>query len=146
MSTSYTDALQRYLQYFETMTPDTVGEIRALAAPDLHFRDPFNDVRDVEKVVTIMQDMFRDTENPKFVILKYQLTDAWALLKWEMTFTPKKVRCDAPWRIVGLSEVTFSSEGKVIEHIDYWDAAENFYERLPLIGTLLRMVKRRLQV
>jgi len=34
--------------------------------------------------------------------------------------------------------------GKVVEHIDYWDAAEQVYERLPLLGPILRRVRQRL--
>jgi len=29
-------------------------------------------------------------------------------------------------------------------HRDYWDAAEELYEHLPLVGSLLRWLKRRI--
>jgi steroid delta-isomerase len=50
------------------------------------------------------------------------------------------------WRIEGVSMVRFDAEERVVEHIDYWDAAEQFYGRLPVIGTLLRGIGRRLQL
>jgi hypothetical protein len=43
----------------------------------------------------------------------------------------------------GMSELTFDSEGKVACHVDHWDAGKEFYERLPLLGWLLRTIRRR---
>jgi steroid delta-isomerase len=43
----------------------------------------------------------------------------------------------------GMSELTFDSEGKVACHVDPWDAGKEFYERLPLLGWLLRTIRRR---
>jgi hypothetical protein len=39
----------------------------------------------------------------------------------------------------------FNAQGLVALHRDYWDAAEELYEQLPLLGTVLRGVKKRLR-
>jgi hypothetical protein len=36
-----------------------------------------------------------------------------------------------------------SSEGLIAFHRDYWDAAEELYEKLPAVGSLMRWLKRR---
>jgi hypothetical protein len=33
--------------------------------------------------------------------------------------------------------------GRITVHRDYWDAAEELYEKLPLVGRLMRWLKRR---
>jgi hypothetical protein len=33
----------------------------------------------------------------------------------------------------------------VADHRDYWDAAEELYEKLPVLGALMRLLKRRLR-
>jgi hypothetical protein len=42
--------------------------------------------------------------------------------------------------------VRLDPEGRVVEHSDYWDAAEQLYGRLPLSGVVLRAIRRRLQL
>jgi hypothetical protein len=42
-----------------------------------------------------------------------------------------------------MSELRFAADGRVREHIDHWDAAAQVYERLPLIGGLMRLIRRR---
>ena len=47
-------------------------------------------------------------------------------------------------RFEGVSRMQINEEGKVISHIDYWDAAENVYEKIPLLGAVLRFIKRKI--
>jgi steroid delta-isomerase len=41
--------------------------------------------------------------------------------------------------------MVFDTEGRIVEHIDYWDAAEHIYEMIPWFGALMRWIKKRLQ-
>jgi hypothetical protein len=37
----------------------------------------------------------------------------------------------------------FAPDGRVIRHRDYWDAAQELYEKMPVIGGLMRWLRRR---
>lgn len=41
------------------------------------------------------------------------------------------------------SHLHWDAEGRTVMHRDYWDAAEELYEKLPLLGGLMRWLKRR---
>ena len=43
----------------------------------------------------------------------------------------------------GVSHLVLAPDGRIAEHRDYWDAAEELYEKLPLLGGLMRWLKRR---
>ena len=43
----------------------------------------------------------------------------------------------------GASHLVLNEQGLVTLHRDYWDAAEELYEKLPLVGSLMRWLKRR---
>ena len=45
--------------------------------------------------------------------------------------------------ILGASQLVFDAQGRVVLHRDYWDAAEELYEKLPVVGSLMRWLKRR---
>jgi hypothetical protein len=40
--------------------------------------------------------------------------------------------------------VQFDPDGRVAEHIDYWDPAGQVYETIPILGLLMRALRRRL--
>ena len=44
--------------------------------------------------------------------------------------------------IRGATLVRFDTQGRVTLHRDYWDAAEELYEKLPLLGTLMRWLRK----
>jgi len=46
---------------------------------------------------------------------------------------------------VGSSHLRFNSDGLVEYHRDYWDASEELYEKLPVIGFVLKALKKRAQ-
>jgi len=46
--------------------------------------------------------------------------------------------------VPGVTHLRLAADGRVAEHTDLFDAAEGFYETLPVIGGALRAIKRRL--
>ncbi len=45
--------------------------------------------------------------------------------------------------IHGGSHLRLAADGRIAEHRDYWDAAEELYEKLPGVRALMRWLKRR---
>jgi type I restriction enzyme M protein len=52
-------------------------------------------------------------------------------------------RGGAEQKIAGATHLVFNAEGQIELHRDYWDAAEELYEKLPVVGSLMRWLKRR---
>lgn len=89
--------------------------------------------------------MFDNLENARFTVSHMAITDnnePLGFLRWELDSALK----GKPYRIIGMSEVSFAADGRVNKHIDHWDAARQFYEKLPLVGGLLRIIRSRLKV
>jgi len=137
-------AVDAYIHFFETLQPDTVGRLDDLATPDVHFQDPFNDVHDRDRFKRALARMFEDVEAPRFRVTDRAVGGDGVYLRWTFTFRAKGKR--ATWAIEGMSALRFNPDGRVSQHIDHWDAAGQFYEHLPGIGLLLRVIKRRLAV
>ena len=141
-STTTVDAL---VAFFEGLCLDTVVRFPEYYADDAYFKDPFNEVRGVAPIQRIFTHMFGQVDEPRFVVLERVVADNGALLVWELHYRLKGSRkTAAPQVIRGASHLRFDSIGKVSWHRDYWDAAEELYARLPGIGCLMRLRKRKL--
>jgi steroid delta-isomerase len=66
-----------------------------------------------------------------------------AYLQWRFDFAFKR-KGGQPLSIEGVSRVCFDGEGRVSEHVDYWDPAAQLYEHLPWLGRLFAVLRRRL--
>ena len=141
MSLNTRPALQRLAQWFETLSPDSLKAIDQLYTGTAYFKDPFNEVRDIRRIEHIFSDMFVQFQQPRFVIQEQLCDGHQALLTWHFLFQWR----GKDWRILGSSHLRFNADGLVEYHRDYWDAAEEPYEKLPVIGFALRALKKRAQ-
>ena len=133
----------RLVDYWQTLTPERVNELPTLYAADACFRDPFNDITGIEKIQYIFGAMFVRLDAPKFEIVETIEEPHGALLIWDFTFRIKALRPEQNRRIHGTSHIRFAPNGLVQYHRDYWDAAGELYEQLPLVGSLMRFLKKR---
>jgi steroid Delta-isomerase len=135
--------LQRLAAFYETITEQSLPEIRSLYASNAYFKDPFNEVNDIAAIEKIFAHMFVASHDPRFVVLSKIENGDEAFLVWEFRFRIKRYKPDVEQIIRGASHLRFDANDRVMFHRDYWDAAEEFYEKLPLIGSIVRFVKRR---
>lgn len=135
-------ALAAYARAFEDLRPETLDGVLACVAEDVRFKDPFNDVRGRAALEKVLLHMFRTTEAPSFTVTHRARDDDIGFLRWRFT---ARVPVLGHWQVTGMSEVRLDARGRVVEHIDHWDAAEGFYERLAGLGWLLRRIKARLR-
>jgi len=136
-------AVDRIVETFEGLTPAGVETLGAIYAPDARFKDPFNDVRGLAEIQRVFRHMYVSLENPRFVVTERIVQGAQCFLTWEFHFAFRRFHKGRAQRILGGSHLVLDGEGLITLHRDYWDAAEELYEKLPAIGSLMRWLKRR---
>ena len=67
-----------------------------------------------------------------------------AWLAWEFRFRFRGWRAGEVQCIRGATHLCFASDGRVASHRDYWDTGEELFARLPLVGVLMRLLRRRM--
>jgi hypothetical protein len=107
------------------------------------FVDPFNDVQGLAAIEHIFAHMFETLDEPRFVVTTRVLQGQQCFLTWDFHFRFKRFQNATPQTIRGATHLVFSDAGLVTLHRDYWDAAQELYEKLPLVGGLMRWLKRR---
>ncbi|HHC73632.1 MAG TPA: nuclear transport factor 2 family protein [Thiothrix sp.] len=144
--TALQQASQAYIDFFSTLNPEHLEQLSHYFTADARFKDPFNDVTGISAIQHIFQHMFTHTQQSRFVVQHAALDQNTLLLQWDYHFQTLKGK---PWSFSGMSRVTFATQdaeqGKVIEHIDYWDPVEGIYRKIPLLKHCMAFLTRRLQ-
>ena len=138
---NHEESLQQLIRFFEKIDTGSVGQLAQVYSEDVFFKDPFNEVRGLPDVVQIFSHMFEQVDNPRFVVTNHVLQGDQAFLTWDFLFRMKRFST-AEQCIRGATHLRFGPDGKANFHRDYWDAAEELYEKLPLLGSLMRGLKR----
>jgi ketosteroid isomerase-like protein len=132
--------VQRVVDFFEHLTRADLAHLAQIYTDDASFKDPFNEVRGAAAIGRIFEHMFDTLEAPRFVVHEAVVEGRQCFLTWDFVF----VRAGGELVVRGASHLALADDGRIAMHRDYWDAAEELYEKLPLLGSLMRWVKRRI--
>lgn len=142
MATATDPHVQRIVQVFESLSPQDLPRLAEIYTPDARFKDPFNEVQGVAAIQGIFEHMFVSLDGPHFVIRDTLVQDRQCFLSWDFNFRMKRFSREEQC-IRGGSHLVLAADGRIAEHRDYWDAAEELYEKLPVVGALMRWLKKR---
>jgi hypothetical protein len=129
--------------FFETLSPQSVAQLHTVYDEQATFKDPFNEVQGLPEIERIFRHMYVALDQPHFVVTGQVVDGAQAFLTWEFRFRFKRFDTTTLQAVRGASHVLFNAQGLVTMHRDYWDAAEELYERLPVLGGVMRWLKKR---
>jgi steroid Delta-isomerase len=135
-------AVDRIVALFESFTEADVLRLGDYYAPGAFFKDPFNEVHGLDAITRVYCHMFRSVDRPHFVVTRRMHQDDECWLVWQFHFRLHG-RGGQPVVVHGASHLMLDGDGRIRSHRDYWDAAEEFYEKLPVLGALMRWLKRR---
>ena len=135
-------ATQNLATFFETLSPQSVSQLPTIYDAQARFKDPFNEVQGLPEIERIFRHMYVALEQPHFVITGQLVDGQQAFLTWEFRFRFKRFDTTTLQTVRGGSHVVFNEQGLVTLHRDYWDAAEELYEKLPVLGGVMRWLKK----
>ena len=136
--------VDQLVQYFENMNPARVARMGEFYAPQDWFKDPFNEVQGLAQVQHIFSHMYVALDKPRFVVTQRVVDGQQCFLTWDFEFYFRNRRGALLQTIRGTSHLKFNAAAQVVYHRDYWDAAEELYEKLPLLGSLMRWLKKKI--
>ena len=114
-----------------------------LYTADAQFKDPFNEVQGLAAVQQVYRHMYVSLESPHFIVTNRIVDGHQCFLAWEFKFKFRNFHKGVQQTVVGGSHLVLADDGRIKLHRDYWDAAEELYEKLPVVGGLMRWLKKR---
>lgn len=123
---------------------DLAEQIDEVYAQDLYFNDTIHTFSDreslkayilataekVNKTTTVFEDVAKSGDN--------------YYLRWRM-----QVEADIGVKTIvsesiGMTQLRFNEQGKVVFHQDFWDNTEGFFRHVPIVGGMIKQIKKRL--
>ena len=117
------------------------AKIREVYADTFYFNDTFKTFRTIDELIPYMEETAENVKTTTVEILDVSKSDSDYYLRWKMIMEFTAKGRDIRSVSVGMTQLRFNEQGKVILHQDYWDGAEGFYQHLPYIGYFVRKVR-----
>ena len=124
-------------------TNNLAAHLKEIYAPDVFFRDPFKEVQGLDKMQAYLLRSAKQVAQYGIDWQDVSVHDGEYYFRWvmtlKMTMEGKKISAS---KHNGITHIRFNADGKVIFQQDYYDGAAFLYEKIPLIGGGIRMVKK----
>ncbi|MEY3629436.1 MAG: hypothetical protein RLY91_1202 [Pseudomonadota bacterium] len=137
-----TERFQLIARWFEQLSPESLTKIESIYAKHARFVDPFNDLQGIESVRKVYAHMFESLDKPRFLVTRIASTGPLGFMTWTFSFSCR----GRAQSIEGCTQFELDAEGLITLHLDYWDAAKQVYEQIPVLGSVLRMLRRKLSL
>jgi ketosteroid isomerase-like protein len=138
-------AQEKILHAFNALNKDNLQVVDEFYHPDVTFIDPVDTHQGIEATRSYYRGLYQNVKSIKFDFSQMIEQGDTVVGVWKMTLVTDGLNGGKPMELQGNSVITFHPDGRVIYHRDYFDMGEFIYERLPVIGFLVRKVKERLK-
>ena len=136
--------LELFIKFLESIgTPGSAQAASELYSENIHFSDALILTRDKQVIVQHFSDLEAAGNRVKVTMHQKLISGNDIFLVWSMEarFTP--IRREMISDSLGVTHLRFDRNGKVILHQDFWDSTEGFFRHIPVLGSVVNAVKRR---
>ena len=128
--------------YLDMKQGDLAGRVKETYAEPLYFNDTLHTYKNVPDLARYLQKTADRLAKFEAQIDDVAVNGNEAYVRWTMAFQVNKN--SQPMISVGVTHLRFNEQGKIILHQDYWDGVEGLYRSVPVLGSMLKGVRKRL--
>ena len=127
-----------FIKLISTFDSDSLRDLPKIYSPTIEFEDPINTVQGLDNLYLMFEDLLKVFSEIEIQVKETSSTDHTAFVRWLMTYRFRKKK----YSIDGVTHLKFDSSGLICKHKDYWDASFPLYGTFPLLGSLMRGIKK----
>ncbi len=127
-----------FIKLISTFDSDSLRDLPEIYSPTIEFEDPINTVQGLDNLYLVFEDLLKVFSEIEIQVKETSSTDHTAFVRWLMTYRFRKKK----YSIDGVTHLKFDSSGLICKHKDYWDASFPLYGTFPLLGSLMRGIKK----
>ncbi|AUI86292.1 transcriptional regulator [Vibrio azureus] len=128
---------------YEKLNKSNLYTLEELYHPNVTFEDAAHRLEGWNALKSYFDNLYTNVTRCDFEIHEHQQMGNVGFLIWTMRLQHPKLKKGATIEVKGVSHLRFQDE-RVIYHRDYFDLGEMLYENLPLLGSVVKAVKKRL--
>lgn len=135
------DVVGRLQALYQQLRADNIALLDEVYAADVVFQDPLHRVEGLGDLKAYFARLYAAVESIRFSFETVVATPGQAMLTWTMHMKHPRLRSGKELALPGATHIRFAE--RVNYHRDYFDAGALLYEQLPVLGSVVRAIRRR---
>lgn len=130
---------------YQILDADTLSNqlLAKVYHPEVCFIDPLHQQNGLVALEAYFAKLYRNVSSIRFEFEQQLVSADQAFLQWQMHYSHPKLNKGQEIVVNGVTHLQFQ-QGLIKLHRDYFDAGNMLYEQIPLLGSVISWLKRRL--
>jgi hypothetical protein len=131
-------------QAFKDFTGDQDDVLESFYAKKIVFCDPVKKISGLPALKKYYRHVYSNVDSIQFKFSRFIESENTVVGEWVMTLKVKSLNWSKPFEVSGCSVFEFDEKNQVTFHRDYLDLGEMVYEKIPVLGLLVKAIKAKL--
>lgn len=136
-------SLDKFVFIYQNLGKHNLHQLESVYAANVKFIDPAHEINGWDNLHRYFRQLYSNINSCSFVIHNTVMQGDNAFLNWSMHFSHPRLEKGKQKCLSGCTRLKMV-DGMVLEHQDYFDMGAMIYESLPILGRLIRTIKRNL--
>lgn len=134
--------IDRFSRFYTDLASMQVSELANIYSTDVIFIDPIAEHKGLPAVEHYFAKLLKNAKFCEFDIhYKHKTDENGYVVSWTMSFTSSRINKGMPVAVNGLTVLSVRDE-KIVFHRDYYDLGQMVYEHVPLLGRIIKRIKK----
>lgn len=138
------EPLDKFMETYNQLDKTNLALLDTIYHPEIQFSDPAHSLEGIISLKQYFTALYQNVRSIHFTFHTHLETDGQAFLTWTMHFSHPRLAKGRSIAVSGCSRLEFAADGKVRYHRDYFDLGAMVYEHVPVLGSLVKTIKKRL--
>ncbi len=133
--------IEQFCDTYQELSKNNFHELAKIYSKDVIFIDAVHEIQGLDALQNYFSKLYENISFCQFEIEQTIVQQEQASIIWTMTFAHKKLKSGQSISVNGCSHLKFAE--KIYYHRDYLDMGQMIYEHLPLFGSAVKFIKKR---
>ena len=136
--------VEKFCDYYKVFSQESIPGLDEIYDKNVILQDPFSQLEGLDNVKQHFSQMMQNVTYCRFEIIDVVGNEGQSMISWNMMFAHPKLNNHQEIVVAGVSDIKFGERNTY--HRDYFDVGNMFYEHVPVLKGVIKMLKNRLTV
>ncbi len=132
--------IDKFKSTYSALDENNIELVEAIYDRDVTFIDPFHEIRGLSRLSIYFSELYKNVQDCQFEFGEVYSKTSSALILWNMKFRHRSLSKNVI-EVPGSTQIRFGD--KIYFHRDYFDAGKMIYENVPIVGGVIKYIKRK---
>ena len=138
------EIIEKFSRFYTDISSMQIDELSNIYEKNVVFIDPIATHKGIESVENYFSRLLKSAKLCEFTIhKKVPAGDDSYVVNWTMSYTSNRLNKGKPVDVDGITILEIINN-KIVFHRDYYDLGQMVYEHIPILGTFIKKIKRKL--